>query len=115
MNALGLVLYCAFIYYLSDQATLPIPELFSWQDKLEHFGAYAVMGCLAWRCFQHYVRSMILLASISFLFCTLHGGLDEYHQSFVIGRVADITDWLADSLGGALAVFLLHRRVSRKA
>ena len=110
LDALVLFAYCILIYYLSSQSQLPVPKLFSWQDKLEHFSAYALMGVLAWRCFGHYIDRIIILAITSFLFCSIHGGLDEYHQSFVAGRVSDITDWIADTLGGAFAIFLLYKR-----
>lgn len=113
VDALALLAYCGFIYYLSDQPSLSVPKLFSWQDKVEHFSAYAVMGFLAWRCFRHYVERIIILAILGFLFCSLYGGLDEYHQSFVAGRVADMTDWIADSLGGAFMLFLLHKRANK--
>jgi len=42
-----LFLYCLFIYWLSDQPTLPVPNLFSFQDKIFHAGAYFIMGVLA--------------------------------------------------------------------
>jgi VanZ family protein len=110
LDALVLLGYCGLIYWLSDQSSLPVPDLFSWQDKLEHFGAYLVMSVLAWRCFSHYAVNFVILALVSFAFCSLHGGLDEWHQSFVAGRVSDVTDWLADTLGAMLGVFLWYKR-----
>jgi VanZ family protein len=105
----GLVLYCALIYWLSDQETLPTPQLFENQDKLIHFGAYFVMGLLAWRGFRHLIKSPIQLALFSIVFCSLYGISDEWHQSFVVGRVSDVIDWLADTSGATAGVFLLHK------
>ena len=34
------------------------------------------------------------------------GVLDEWHQSFIPGRFSEFADWIADSLGAAVAVFL---------
>jgi len=34
---------------------------------------------------------------------------DEWHQSFVVGRFSDVADWVADTSGAALAVFVLYK------
>ena len=107
-----LILYCLFIYWLSDQSSLPAPMWFDYQDKLYHAGAYFVMGLLAWHGFKNQVSSPIILALLSLSFCSLYGLSDEWHQSFVVGRDSDSADWLADTLGSALAVGWLYRRRS---
>ena len=104
-----LFLYCLFIYWLSDQPILPVPSLFSFQDKILHAGAYFIMGVLAWRSFKHLLTKPIILALLSVTFCSLYGISDEWHQSFVVGRFSDIADWLADTSGAGLAVFLLYK------
>jgi VanZ family protein len=38
-----------------------------------------------------------------------YGISDEWHQSFVVGREVDSLDWVADTFGAALAMFLLAR------
>ena len=78
-----LLFYCLFIYWLSDQPSLPAPMWFEHQDKLYHAGAYSIMGLLAWRSFRHVVSSPIILALLSIAFCSLYGLSDEWHQSFV--------------------------------
>ena len=101
-----LLLYCLFIFWLSDQASLNVPMWFPHQDKIYHAGAYFIMAVFAWRTFRHaFSRAWI----ISLLFCSLYGLSDEWHQSFVVGRDADISDWLADTLGAGLALFLLEK------
>ena len=104
LDFLGLSLYCALIYWLSDQETLPVTNLFEFQDKAHHFGAYFVMGILAWRSFRHFINPPIILALVSIIFCSLYGASDEWHQSFVIGRVSDVGDWLADTIGAIVGV-----------
>jgi VanZ family protein len=37
----------------------------------------------------------------------LFGATDEWHQSFVIGRLADPYDWAADTLGATSAALFL--------
>jgi len=100
-----LIFYCLFIYWLSDQPSLPAPMWFENQDKLYHAGAYSIMGLLAWRSFQHLVSSPIILALLSITFCSLYGLSDEWHQSFVVGRESDFADWVADTSGAGLAIF----------
>jgi VanZ family protein len=109
VDFLALLLYCTLIYWLSDQQTLPTPDLFENQDKLIHFGAYFVMGLFAWRSFKHLISTPIILALFSIIFCSVYGAFDEWHQSFVIGRVSDAVDWLADTSGAVASVFLLHK------
>jgi VanZ family protein len=110
LDFMGLFLYCLFIYWLSDQSSLPIPHVFSMQDKILHAGAYFIMGILAWRGFSHLFNRPVTLALFGLAFCSLYGISDEWHQSFIEGRFSDITDWIADTGGAGLAVFLLTRR-----
>ena len=109
LDYLGLLFYCLFIYWLSDQQTLPTPELFENQDKVLHFGAYFVMGLFAWRSFRHLISPPIILTLITIAFCSLYALSDEWHQSFVPGRSSDVLDWIADTLGAGFSVFLLYK------
>ncbi len=102
-----LTAYCALIYWLSDQSRLEVPQLISHQDKILHAAAYAFMGMLAWKYFSCSVRQPALLISSSLFFCALFGATDEWHQSFIPGRTADILDWAADVLGAGLAIITL--------
>lgn len=79
------------------------------QDKILHAGAYFIMGVLAWRSFKSVFNSSIILALFSIIFCSLYGISDEWHQSFVEERSPDIADWLADTCGAGLAVFLVYK------
>lgn len=107
----SLIFYCLFIYWLSDQPSLPVPALFPVQDKILHAGAYFIMEVFAWRCFKHQFNQPITLALTSAVFCSLYGMSDEWHQSFVIGRSSEIADWLADTSGTGFAAFLLAHDV----
>jgi VanZ family protein len=111
----GLILYCVFIYWLSDQQTLPTPDLFENEDKVHHFLAYFVMGVFAWRAFRHKLINPGLLSLAILSFCSLYGISDEWHQSFVVGRNSSAFDWIADSAGGlmvALCTYFYDRRKS---
>jgi len=106
---LGLISWCALIYYLSDQSVLPLPHIFNMQDKLVHAAAYAALAWLFWHAGRRFMP-LALLALATVLFCSLYGLSDEWHQSFVEGRQADVYDWLADSLGALLLTLTLWKR-----
>ncbi|ATG90843.1 VanZ family protein [Methylomonas koyamae] len=96
----ALLLYCALIFWLSDQAKLPDHSLIENQDKLDHFLAYFAMAVFAWRYFAHFSVPRHWQLLIGTVFCSLYGLSDEWHQSFVAGRESSALDWLADTLGG---------------
>ena len=99
--------YCALIFWLSSQESVPVPPLFPHVDKLIHSSAYLLMSVLAWRCFRHYIKTPNIVAIVSIIFCSLYGLSDEWHQSFVAGRFADINDWLADTIGAFIGVLMM--------
>lgn len=81
-------------------------------DKLAHLVVFAVLATAV----AHALRSMTrypLLAG--FAVALLVGVSDEWHQMGLVGRSADFSDLLADTLGAALgvAVVLLRRRLCR--
>lgn len=52
--------------------------------------------------FEH--KKYILTFSISIIVCIVFAITDEYHQSFVIGRVGQIKDVIIDSIGATLGL-----------
>jgi len=98
------IAYSAFIFYLSDQPSLAVPALFPQQDKLLHAIAYGVLAFLALNYLKHQPLTFNAALVYSFFYCALYGVSDEWHQSFIDGRQADVFDWLADCSG---ALFLL--------
>ncbi|MDQ6952495.1 MAG: VanZ family protein [Mariprofundaceae bacterium] len=114
-DGLLLLAYCGFIFFLSSQSTLIATPLdFPNKDKVMHASAYAILGWFAWRFFGHHVQFSWLLALISVLFASIYGISDEFHQSFVVGRDADVWDWVADTTGASLMVWGLYRCQLRK-
>ena len=114
------LLWLALIYYVSDQPTLPRttePLLNRVLFGLAHALEYAVLAWLLWRpltakgTIKDWRRSAAIL-----LLCALCALLDEYHQSFVPGRMADWVDVTTDTAGALLALLALrHPRVARAA
>mgnify|MGYP000170243322 CR=1 FL=1 len=109
LDAAQLILYCAFIYWLSDQPSLPAPMLFMHQDKVMHAGAYFILAFFTVRAFRHISTSLPILIIASLIFASLYGASDEWHQSFVPGRMSDIQDWLADTLGALIFLSFYYR------
>jgi len=110
-DALLLLAYCGLIFFLSSQSRLiDTPLDFSNKDKLIHATAYAIMAYAAWSAFRHHIEKRLLLAFVGVLFASVYGVSDEFHQSFVVGRDADVWDWLADSIGAVIMAAVLYRR-----
>jgi len=110
-DALLLLAYCGLIFFLSSQSKLiDTPLDFPNKDKLIHATAYAIMAYAAWAAFRHHIERRLLLAFMSVLFASIYGVSDEFHQSFVVGRDADVWDWLADSIGAVIMAVVLYRR-----
>lgn len=104
LNVTFLLFYCSLIFWLSSRSSLPTPNLFPHQDKILHLAAYSVMGILAWRVFNQHLSNPHYIYWISISYCSLYGLSDEWHQSWVPGRDADSLDWVADTIGAALAI-----------
>lgn len=93
-------------YWASDQAQLRPPDLgFHWQDKLFHTVAYAVYGLLLAIAVQAWFvdRSVMMRVGLVILIGVAFGASDEYHQTFVDGRIGSVSDAIADALGVLLA------------
>lgn len=107
--------YAAIIFALSAQSDpLPFlpPEIFL-QDKLLHAAEYAVLGGLlvpALRAVGLRPRVALLAAVV---IASAFGASDEFHQSFVPGRSADVADWVADTLGAAVGALVATAALRR--
>lgn len=105
----AVAVWFSVLFAASAQAGVLPPMFFTWQDKVEH-AAYFCAGGL---CFYFALRLMFpkmplaraMLLTIAF--CSIVGGTDEFHQSFVPGRSGnDLGDWIADTVGGLFAAFI---------
>jgi VanZ family protein len=96
------VLYLAAIFWLSSESApfLSAPS-FPGGDKVAHFGAYAILGALLCRAFGGSGLSPSAALALAVITACLYGASDEWHQSLVPHRMADASDWLADTLGAA--------------
>ncbi|HKP57203.1 MAG TPA: VanZ family protein [Polyangiales bacterium] len=109
--------YMLLIWVLSSMPTQFKFEFVPFRDKGIHFVEYGTLAALL----AHAMRGTwpewrwtgVFLAS--WAVTTLWGLLDEIHQAFVPGRVADVRDLIADAIGGLLgaAIYLAVRSSQR--
>lgn len=106
LHQLFLFLYCSLVFWVSHQPSVPLPDSFPYFDKIIHAVTYFVMASLTCRCFSYFSKKTCYQ---TILFCMLFGATDEWHQSFIVGRLADPYDWAADTLGATIAVLLFTK------
>jgi VanZ family protein len=99
-------LLCAYVVALSLGTHWPVlpDQLFSHtSDKTLHFLSYAGLGVLsALRLFVYgQTRQAVWWGWLAALI--LAGGLDEGTQP-IVGRIADLGDWIADSVGAIVGL-----------
>jgi VanZ family protein len=102
---LPLIAYVTLIFTLSAQPNLRPPLHFRNSDKLMHVSEYFVLGVLLFRLVRahEWARRRDVAALFVLLAGMAIGGADERFQSIIPGRSCDVFDWLADSLGVAMA------------
>ena len=115
--SLPAILVSCGIFFISHQTNPHMPDLgFDFGDKLLHALAYFIYGISLIMFIQANFRTMsrkqILIAALGF--GLLFGLSDEYHQSFIPGRMAGIDDWIADSIGILISLLLINpiKRIS---
>ena len=95
------VLFAVMIFYASSRSRTVDIHAVPQSDKLVHFAVYGLLGTLVCR-----VGRGWRAAAVSLLIVSAFGASDEWHQSYVPGRYSDAADWLADTTGAALAIWL---------
>lgn len=84
-----------------------------------HIVAYGALGSAYWLCFTalaSLAAAPIRVANIaSVVLAVAYGVVDEWHQSWVPGRVCSVSDVLSDLCGALLGVALLEMLLRRHA
>jgi hypothetical protein len=73
-------------------------------DKVAHFALFGLLATLVARNGFPPHRAWVAVLLVS-----LFGLTDEWHQSFTPGRMVEVADWVADTLGAIMAVALYVR------
>jgi VanZ family protein len=94
------LVYMSIVFYFSSESQpLPAVTAHVW-DKLLHLIEYGGLGVLLCRALLGEGLGWLAAVAGAIVAASLYGASDEWHQSFVPMRDADIHDWVADTLGG---------------
>ena len=104
------LLLMAVIFFLSAQPDLNsgLGALDTILRKLAHMAEFGLLALLWWRAFGY--RARPAAATIAILYAIS----DEWHQSFVEGRVGSPIDVLIDTAGVAVAMVAATRLRARR-
>ena len=113
------IAWACLIFYLSAQSVPPEPPGIAdipFRDKAEHIVEYGIFGALLVLAVR---RGGVRFASlppkfdpaIAWLLAAAFAASDEFHQSFVPLRQADVFDFMADATGALLFALLAARYV----
>jgi VanZ family protein len=102
--------YMALIWVLSSLPIAVSVEMVPFRDKGVHFLEYGVLGALNARAMLRSGASLSRpgLLGVALLITAAWGLLDEIHQAYVPSRSSDWRDVVADWIGAALGVLLVH-------
>jgi VanZ family protein len=98
------VLVAALIFGASGQSQVAQPGI-PHIDKVVHFCVYALLATMIVRTGVGGRRAPL----VALLLASLYGVSDEVHQRFVPGRSMEFADWVADTLGAAVAIWMYAR------
>jgi VanZ family protein len=99
-----LVLWCSVIFYFSSLPDLRITDkniLDFIVRKLAHISEYFILYALAFNSIRNKKYALI--------FCILYAASDEYHQTFIQGRMGCVRDVLIDSIGIFVGYFFAEK------
>jgi VanZ family protein len=107
------LLYMFVIFYLSSESEpLPAVTAHVW-DKLLHTIEYTGLAVLVARALAGEGASGVSAILLTVVFVSAYGASDEWHQSFVPLRTADVADWLTDTVAALLGSILYLSTASR--
>ncbi|MBI2136539.1 VanZ family protein [Candidatus Woesearchaeota archaeon] len=111
---LPVIIYMYLIFYLSSIPGTDVTAKIFINDKILHGIEFFILAVLLYRCFNNAKNRRIkenryiLAISLAILYAVS----DEFHQSFVPGRAADIIDVIADSIGAVSIIGLGHIKMN---
>ncbi|MFQ5676395.1 MAG: VanZ family protein [bacterium] len=109
------ILYAALIFGLSALPSSAIPDLgISSGDLFMHFGEYTIFGYfLGMAAIQTSENANWKRVLLGLIIGSLYAASDEYHQSFVAGRVSEVSDFIADTVGVMFGMYLFLKLLKR--
>ena len=110
------VMIAIIIFIASHQSKLTVPDFgFKIEDKIIHGIVYFIFGLsLVYSILRiNPSFSLLKLRYLVIIIGILYGASDEVHQYFIPGRVCDIYDLIADSVG-VYSSILIYPFLSKK-
>lgn len=104
--------WCGLIWLASDQPDLRISDdhlLDLVLRKSAHLAVFGVLAALLLKLLRDWRVEPLRAAAGAVTLATAYAAVDEWHQTWVPGRVGDPADVLIDAAGALAAVLLLHR------
>ena len=104
------IAYAALIYYISSLPGINPPSIgISWEDKIYHFGEYALFSFFTFIALRYYradwiKRNIYIFAA---LIACLFALTDELHQFYVPGRESTLSDLISDCCGAVTTQLLI--------
>jgi len=96
------ILWMAFIFYLSHQPSLSSGLQVYWDlilRKIAHITEYAILTFLLIKALGEHNLTGKQIILLSIIVAVLYAISDEYHQTFIFGRQGAVKDVLIDSVG----------------
>ena len=99
--------WMGLIYYFSGRTGQELKSIFPFIKNfgLGHLPAYFILAILFYYALARTISRGALLWTV--LLCLVYGISDEFHQSFVASRSAELKDIIVDLTGAVLAVALI--------
>lgn len=109
------VAWAAAIFSISFLPIKPRPPGYPGEDKVVHLFLYGILALLLLRAYLG-DRGMTprRAAVFAFIVTLLYGMFDEWQQSFLPERTAELLDLAADAAGAAVAVIVAARATAKK-
>lgn len=82
--------------------------------KIAHFSEYAILVALLWRAARERATGDRALIA-AYALTVAYAGTDEFHQTFVSGRVGTWRDVVIDASGAAVAVLVIRHLTRNRA
>jgi len=107
--------FCLFIFWQSSYPGIISMPLFPYDDKVLHFGVYALLAIFFTRDLvaEKPFWSPIKIKFTAIFFVCLFGLSDEIHQGFVPSRDASAADFLADCAGSLFGCLVYLEGIAR--
>ena len=84
--------------------------------KFAHYTLYFILGILSFLVVKDYsINKKLIIYSL--LICFLYACSDEFHQLFIIGRIARVLDVMIDTFGSLCGIsifYIFNKKISKK-